>query len=421
MLLGRWIGAFTAVPRGPGPVSPAADRWNQLALVLGSVSYACLLFVWFLLPAFLSPVIDEFGLTGWQAGVLVGAVPLTYIPLSLVSGLAIDRVGPRWGIGLGLLVFGAAGAGRGFATGFPSMLALTLLVGVGATGITFGLPKLVAALFPRERVGSASTVYVLGSYAGSAGAFAIGRPLLGPALGGWRPAFRYSGLAVLAFAVVWFLATRRATPHEADDGRTFSLGSLREDADRVLSNRGMALLVAIGTAYLLVNHGLQGWLVTLFETRGVRPALAGLTTTVLVAGQAVGALSIPPLSDRLSARRPAVVLSGVLIACGTTTLLLAGSVLPIAGTGIVAVGIGLGGVGPLLRALPVELDGIGSDLTATAVGFVFAVGEVGGFLGPFLVGSLRDWTGSFAPGLALVAAAGLAIAAAGWRMTGIDA
>ncbi|MFC6905025.1 CynX/NimT family MFS transporter [Halalkalicoccus tibetensis] len=397
----------------------AANRWDHLALALGAASYACLLFVWFLLPAFLSPVIDDLGLTNWQAGVLVGAVPLTYIPLSLVSGLAIDRVGPRLGIGLGLLVFGAAGALRGLATGFPSMLAFTLLIGVGATGITFGLPKLVAALYPQERVGSASTVYVLGSYAGSAGAFAIGRPLLGPTLGGWRPAFLYSGLAVLAFAVVWFLGTARIEPEGGDDGRTFSPGSLREDARRVLSSRAMVLLVVAGTGYLLVNHGLQGWLVTLFEDRGIRPALAGLTTTVLVAGQAIGALSIPPLSDRLDARRQAVVCSGLLVTAGTTVLILAESALVVAAAGIVAVGVGLGGVGPLLRAIPVELEGIGPGLTATAVGFVFAVGEIGGFLGPFLIGSLLDLTGSFVPGLGAIALAGLVIAAAGWLMTGV--
>jgi cyanate permease len=141
---------------------------------------------------------------------------------------------------------------------------------------------------------------------------------------------------------------------------------------------------------------------------------------VLVAGQVVGALSIPPLSDRLSARRPAVILAGLLVTGGTLVLLVAESVLIVAAAGIVAVGIGLGGVGPLLRAIPVELEGIGPKLTATAVGFVFAVGEVGGFLGPFLVGSLRDATGSFAPGLATIALAGLVIVVAGWQMTGID-
>ncbi|MEM4782479.1 MAG: MFS transporter, partial [Halalkalicoccus sp.] len=292
---------------------------------------------------------------------------------------------------------------------------------VQQTGITFGLPKLVAELFPPERTGSASTVYVLGSYAGSAGAFALGRPLLGPALGGWRPTFLYTGLATIVFALVWFAGTARIEPRNGDGAdRGFSLGSLRSDARRVLSNPTMLLLVAIGTAYLSVGHGLQGWLVTLFESRGVAPALAGLTTTVLVAGQVAGALSIPPLSDRLSARRPAVVASGLLVTTGTLLLLLAESALPIAALGIVAVGIGLGGVGPLLRALPTEIDGIGPGLTATAVGFVFAVGEIGGFLGPVLVGSLLDLTGSFAPGLGVIACAGLVIAAAGWRMTGVD-
>lgn len=391
------------------------------ALVLGSASYTCLLFVWFLLPAFLPPVIRDLGLAGWQAGVLAGAVPLTYIPLSLVSGLVIDRIGPRLAIGIGLLIFGVAGAARGVSTGFPSMLALTLLVGVGATGITFGLPKLVATLFPADRAGSASTVYLLGSYAGSASAFAIGRPVLGPAFGGWRPAFVYSGLAVVAFALVWFAGTAGAVPRDVEDDRGFSVGSLRGDARRVLFNREMVLLVVIGAGYLFVNHGLQGWLVALLEARGLRPTLAGLTTTVLVAGQVVGALSIPTLSDRLGIRRSAIVLTGLLVTGGTATLAMSGSALALAAGGIVSVGIGIGGVGPLVRAIPVELDGVGPELTATAVGFVFTVGEVGGFLGPFLVGSLRGLTGSFVPGLAVLTASGLVIAAAGWRMTGLDA
>jgi cyanate permease len=395
-------------------------QWSYFALVLGSVSYGCLLFVWFLLPAFLSPVIADLDLTGWQAGVLVGAIPLTYIPLSLVSGLVIDRVGPRWGIGIGLFIFGLAGASRGFAAGFPSMLVLTLLVGVGATGITFGLPKLVAALFPAQQVGSASTVYVLGSYAGSSGAFAVGRPILGPAFGGWRPVFIWSGLAVIAFTFVWFVGMTRVEFQMANERRTFSVRSFDLDARQVLSSQNMVLLIVVGAAYLLVSHGLQGWLVTIFETRGVRPALAGLTTTVLVAGQVIGALSIPLLSDRLSARRPAVIFAGLLVTGGTILLLVSGSVLLFAASGVAIVGIGLGGIGPLIRTIPVEIREIGPELTATAVGIIFAVGEVGGFLGPFLVGSLRDATDSFAPGLAIVAMSGIVIVLAGWQISGLS-
>jgi len=41
---------------------------------------------------------------------------------------------------------------------------------------------------------------------------------------------------------------------------------------------------------------------------------------------------------------------------------------------------------------------------------------VGGFLGPVLLGSLRDLTGSFAPGLAVLAGGALVVVLAGAAM-----
>jgi nitrate/nitrite transporter NarK len=69
-----------------------------------------------------------------------------------------------------------------------------------------------------------------------------------------------------------------------------------------------------------------------------------------------------------------------------------------------------------VRAIPAELDGIGPELTGAAVGLIFAVGEVGGFLGPVLLGSLRDLTGSFVPGLAVLAGGALLVIGAGMAM-----
>jgi cyanate permease len=88
--------------------------------------------------------------------------------------------------------------------------------------------------------------------------------------------------------------------------------------------------------------------------------------------------------------------------------------------GIVGAGLGVGGLSPMVRAIPPELEGIGARLTGTAVGLVFAVGEIGGFFGPVLIGWLHDLTGSFAPGLAVLAASGVAAVLAGFRLrTGV--
>lgn len=387
-------------------------------VVLGALSYFCLLFVWFLLPAFLTAISAELSLSSAQGGLLVGAVPLTYVPLSVLTGLVIDRVGAERAIAVALVLFGSAQTLRGVAPDFPTVLAATVLLGVGATGITFGLPKLVSGLFPSRLLGTMSTVYVIGSYLGTAAAYGVGRSVLGPFFGGWRPTFVWTGAGVLAFAVVWVAAVavyRRRHGGPDADPSPFSVSSLRTDVVRVFSHRGMRLLVVVGTAYLLIQHGLQGWLPAVLESRGLAAATAGTVATSYVVGQATGSILIPPASDRLERRRGAVALCGVAATVGILGLLYDGP-LALTAVTIAVVGFGMGGVSPLLRALPTEMDEIGPELTATAVGLIFAVGEIGGFVGPFVVGSLRDATGTFATGLAVLMLGGVAIAVAGARL-----
>jgi cyanate permease len=405
---------------------------RSLTLALGSASYFLFLFSWFLLPAFLTPVIDDLGLSETAAGVLNGAVPLVYVPLGLASGLVVERVGWRRGIGAGLLVLGTGQALRSAAVGFPTMLLPTLLIGVGGMGVTFGLPKLVSALFPPDRSGRASAVYLVGSSLGSATAFALARPVIGPLLGGWRPAFRWSGVLVVAFALGWLLLARvlvGSTPPDREEeaggdggdggvgAATFSLASLRRDVGQVLGHRALRLIVVVGTMYLFVIHGTQTWLPRILEARGASPALAGTLGSLLILSNLAGVVTIPPLSERLGTRRWTVVACGGLAAAGVVGLAGAGASLGPVAAVVVATGVGLGGLSPLVRSIPIELDGIGPRLTATATGLIFSVGEIGGFLGPFVVGSLRDATGTFATGLLVLSVGGAVVVAAGLAMS----
>jgi cyanate permease len=370
------------------------------------------MFAWFSLPAFLPTIIDDLAISSTRAGVLAGAVPLTYVPVALISGLVVDRVGSRRAIGLGLFGAGVAHALRGVASGFPSMLVATLLFGVCATGLTFGLPKLVSELFPSDRTGGLSSVYMIGSYLGTAGAFAVGRPILGGALG-WRDTFLVGGAFAASVAVSWLLAVAFASERRFDAGepRSFDASALRADVRRVVASPPMRLLVVVGAMYLLLVHGLQGWLTALLESSGFDPSIAARTTSLLVAGEVVGALIIPGLADRWDRRRAAVVLSGLL--CLSVLGLLGSRSLPVTAAVVVTVGVGIGGVSPLVRSLPTRFDDVGPGLAATAVGLVFAIGEAGGFLGPFLVGALEDATGSFVPGVVMFGGAGALIALAG--------
>lgn len=382
--------------------------------LLAALTYTSLMFCWFTLPAYLSTIQTELTLTGTQAGLVAGAVPLVYIPLALVSGLIVDRVGAGRSLSVGLAIVAVAQMARSVAGGFPSLLAATLLLGVGATAITFGLPKLVSTLFPAGETGAASSLYLLCASAGTAGAFSVGRPVLGPALGGWRPLFLASGAVALGYALVWALVARAAVP-AAETDSDFQLKSLTADLRAILSNPALRLVVVLGVVYLSVLHGLQGWLPTILESRGMASATAGQTATLLVVANAAGILTIPVLADRYDARRVAVACCGAAVAVGVATIARTGVGVALL-AGIVCTGLGVGGLSPLVRAIPPELDGIGPRLTGVAVGFVFAGGEVGGFGGPVVIGALYDATGTYATGLGLLCLGGLAAVAAGIRL-----
>ena len=407
-------------------------RLRYAVLGAGTVAYACLMAVWFSPAAYLGAIVADLGLSSAQAGLLTGAIPLTYVPVALFSGVITDRIGPYRAIGGGLALFGAAQIGRAAADSFPAMLALTVVVGVGGTAITFGLPKLVAELFPAGASGAPSSTYVLGSFAGTAAAFGLGRGVVGPLLGGWRPLFAATGAAVLAYAALWWAMTYAAplaslrTPEaasadgdgdgDADGDPIANVAALRRDVERVFAARAMRWLVVVGVAYLTVVHGLQNWLATVLRVRGAAPALAATVTSGFVVAEAAGALAIPALSDRLGRRGPVVAACGTVCLLGTATLLVPGLPFAVPVAGALVVGVGVGGLSPLVRMVPPELDGVGPALTGTAVGLVFAVGEVGGFAGPFLVGVLYDLTGSYVPGFAVVCVACGAAIAAGRRL-----
>ncbi|SEH13059.1 Cyanate permease [Natronorubrum sediminis] len=389
-------------------------------VAFGAVSYTCLMFIWFSLPAYLPVIIDEVGLSSTQAGVLTGAIPLMYIPIALFSGIAVDRIGPGRSLAAGILIYGIGQITRSVAPDFPSLLATTLLIGVGATAITFGLPKLVGVLFPPDETGRPSAIYLVGASAGSALVFAVGRPILGPWLGGWRPLFFWSGVVAVGYGLAWLLVSHRArVDAQMATNDSFSLESVVADLRLVLSHRELQLVVVIGTMYLLLNHGLQGWLPTLLESRGLSPGLAGQATSLLIAAYVVGVLAVPELADRFELRRPA------LMACGSVAFVgmlgvIAGDTGALVVLGIIVTGLGVGGVSPLVRAIPPDLEGIGARLTGTAVGFIFAVGEIGGFFGPMLIGVLHDATGSFVPGLMLLAAGTLVVVLAGAGLQYLD-
>lgn len=143
----------------------------------------------------------------------------------------------------------------------------------------------------------------------------------------------------------------------------------------------MLALILAGAAYLFTTHGVFGWLATLLVRRGIATRLVA----VLTAGQIVGTVGMPIISDYAGRRAPFVALAGASFGVVITGFGVWEPSLAVFGLGCAVAGMAIGSVSPLLRVLLLEL--VRQGAVSTIVSMVFEVGAVGGFLGPVLIGA----------------------------------
>ncbi len=335
----------------------------------------------------LPALVGDLGLSNAAAGV-IAAVPLLMMGVMAVPG---GRLADRWGasrtLTLGLALLGAGGGLRAMATGVPTLLAFSLLFGVGIGVAQPALPRLIRAAF-RDRVGYATGVYTSGLIAGQVLAASISGPLLVPALG-WRGALALWGVLAAAALVPWRLLGPRDLPLAAAvvpevAGRA-AWAPWRDTRIWVIS----LLYVGQGLTYLL----LATWLPAIYGDLDLDAAGSGARLALLTGSCLPAGLLLPALSDRIGSRRLPLLCSGLITLTATLGLALA----PVApGWGWVwplLAGVGTSGVFVLCLVLIAEVPP--SRSTGAAAGMMMAVGYGGAVLGPVAAGVLRDATGGF--------------------------
>jgi ACS family tartrate transporter-like MFS transporter len=104
-------------------------------------------------------------------------------------------------------------------------------------------------------------------------------------------------------------------------------------------------------------------------------------------------------SDRTGARKPHVAFS---LALGAIAFALSTVVSPVAAIAALAVGLFfLLGAHPVFWAMPAAL--LSGPAAAAGIALVNSIGNLGGFVGPYLVGLMKDATGSTDGGLITLA------------------
>lgn len=343
--------------------------------------------VWVILGP-LGPFIGEaYKLTATQKGFLT-AVPLLggsfFRP---ILGWSTERFGGRRTglIGLGATIVPLLLAWQA-ADSFPAFLGLGLLLGIAGASFAAALP-LAGSWYPPEYQGLAMGI------AGAGNSGSLLATLFAPRLAqiiGWRNVF---GLVIIPVAVVWiaFFFLARNAPGQRKVKRWADYAAVLRMGD----TGWFCFLYSLTFGGFV---GLSSYLSIFFydQYHLSKVNASDFTTFVILFGSFLRPVG-GALADRIGGHRMLVVLlagTGICLA-GVATLPAA-----VVALGLLAIGMGMLGMGngSVFQLLPQRFPGSVGILT----GLVGAAGGFGGFLLPSLLGVLKDRTGSFGTGFAVL-------------------
>lgn len=323
------------------------------------------------------------GISHGVAGLLPTIPVLCMGVFAPLAPAVLRRLGSRLAIGVALLVAAAFGVVRAVVPGAAPVLALTVPLGIGIAVAGTLLPVVVKEEHPRRPM-LGTGVYTTGINVGATVSSLAAAPLA--AVVGWRTTLVVYSVVAAALVAPW-LARRHAA------------AAAPERAPLPLRVRLAWLLVAAFALQSILFYGFNAWLADAYSERGWSDTQAGGLVAVMNALGLAGGVAVALTADRARSRR--AVLS---IASGAAV---AGSILvaadaPGAWAWAVLLGGAMGVLFTTVMALPLDAARTRAEVVATTT-LMLGVGYSIAAFAPFLLGIVRDATGTFTIPLALLA------------------
>jgi MFS transporter, ACS family, tartrate transporter len=375
---------------------------------------------------------SDLGFSETVYGLGAGIFFISYFLFEVPSNLIMQRVGARLWLARIMITWGLISSAMMFVRGPYSFYVLRFLLGAAEAGFAPGILLYLTYWLPvRHQAKAVAWFLTSTAIAGAAGsplAGAIlelhGATVLGRALAGWQWLFLLEGIpSVLGGVAILLLLPNRPEQVKwlSREQQRWLNEQVQADRDRLKTCGHTSFFKAfrsptfltLNLIYFAIMFGFQGinfWLPTIVKqvTASHDTLLVGFVSSLPYLSAIVAMVLVGRHSDRTGERRWHVAVCACLGAAGF--ILCAATDHPAAG--VAAMALAAAGIwstlGPFWAMPPAFLAG-----TAAAAGLAMinSIGNLGGFVGPYLIGVLADRTASYKAGL-LVAAASLALAAA---------
>lgn len=234
-----------------------------------------------ILGLLVTPIKLELGISDTRIGLLQGlAFGIFYTLLGMPMGRLVDRGNRRNLVAAGIFLWSLMTVACAAARGFWMLFAARMGVGVGEATLSPSAFSLLSDYFPKERLGTALSVFSMGIFFGSGLALIVGGLVIG-AVGSWRLTFLIVGLPGLLAALLVF-TIKEPVRKNLLGGKAQQL-SLSEVFGQVRLRWQSVVGICLAFAFqAMCNYSQQAWLPTYFaRVHGWQPKQAGLTLGII--------------------------------------------------------------------------------------------------------------------------------------------
>jgi D-galactonate transporter len=348
---------------------------------------------------------------GFGAGIFFAG----YFLLEIPGTLLIELWSARAWIARIMITWGIVAVMMGFMNSARQFYWLRLVLGAAEAGFFPGIIVYLTHWFRYQDRAKAVALFMaavpLSNFIGSpVSGLLLGVKWLG--LAGWRWLFIIEGTPaiILGIVTIFYLTD---WPHQAKwlakDEREWITGELEKEKQittaahsfrvwEALKDREVGLLAL---AYFFIITGLYGfnfWLPTIVKTLSGLPNLA--VTLISALPYLIGFVALVLVgvsSDRSGERRWHTAIPMLVAGAGLLLSAAAQSSAPLAVAMFCIAAAGLYSFFPAFWALPTTF--LAGSAAAASIGLINSIGNLGGFVGPYVVGYLNNKTNSFFGGM----------------------
>jgi len=258
--------------------------------------------LWIAYAPITGPAASFYGVTDLKIGLLAMTFMIAFIPLSIPVSWVIDTFGFRRAVSIGAVLMGVMGVVRGLAgANYTLVLLSTIGLAVAQPFLLNAWTKVPANWFSINERATAVGLVILANLVGTALGMVL-TPILHESMPIPTIQLIYGGLA--AFAAVLFLVLAREKPATPPCPPGMEVRSLMLDGlKHAVTVKDFWLYLGVMFIGMGIFNGVTTWVENIIRPRGFTPTDAGMLGALMLVGGILGAVVIPPFSDKQHKRK----------------------------------------------------------------------------------------------------------------------